>query len=363
GGIHANPHSTMAAAAAAGGGAAAAALPQPGAARIPLPRAKPAEIARKTIDGVRNMPLWRTPIAPAIFFSIIGVCILALVISVASIRSKNAKVAVVDTAAEQRVAKERQLRLQGEQLLRQGKVMDAFAKYQQLAKLAPKSPYVLGVVTKLTELRRESETKQQQLVQAKQLFDQGIVLLNNKQYSDAIDAFSESFRLNPNDDATANYLKLAQQFQSQVQQQQALANTQARMNPATATSSPSSGSRGPQGRTTTQAATGPAQISTTFVSKVNDGYVMVKVGADTVAYDNLWQETGRFLLKRRIPKDVNATKEIAPKNADVDIYVVIPSMSIQEHHTIPRVNFAPGSLHHLVVSFDPASKTFGYQLN
>jgi predicted Ser/Thr protein kinase len=363
-GIHANPHSTMAAAAAAGGGAAAAALPQPAAARIPLPRAKPAEIARKTIDGVRNMPLWRTPIAPAIFFSIVGICILALVISVASIRSKNAKVPVVDTAAEQRVAKERQLRLQGEQLLRQGKVMDAFAKYQQLAKLAPKSPYVLGVVTKLTELRRETETKQQQLVQAKQLFDQGIVLLNNKQYSDAIDAFSESFRLNPNDDATANYLKLAQQFQSQVQQQQALANTQARMNPGvvTTTASPSP-TRGAQGRTTTQAATGPAQITTTFVSKVTDGYMRVQIGSDIVVNQNLWLEQGRFLLKRRVPSDVNISKEIAPKNADVDIWVVIPSMGVQEHHTIARVNFAPGSSHHLVVSFDPQSKTFAYQMN
>ncbi|HLJ74831.1 MAG TPA: hypothetical protein VKU62_09615, partial [Thermoanaerobaculia bacterium] len=352
-----------AAAAAAGGGAAAAALPQPAAARVSFPKGRPAEIARKTIDGVRNMPLWRTAIAPAIFFSIVGVLILILVMVVAGIRSKSAKVPVVDTAAEAKAAREKQLRTQGEQLLRQGKVPDAYAKFEQLSKIAPKSPYVLQVVTKLTELRRQTETKQQQIVQAKQLFDQGILLLNNKQYPDAIDAFSESFRLNPNSDETTNYLKLAQQFQAQVEQQQALANTQARMNPTGGTTPPQPNPRGTPGRTTTQApAGGPAQITTTFVSKVTDGYIRVQIGSDIVANDNLWQETGRFLLKHRVPKDVNVSKEITPKNADVEIWVIIPSMGVQEHHTI-RANFQPGSSHHLTVSFEPQSKTFAYQMN
>ena len=81
-----------------------------------------------------------------------------------------------------------------------------------------------------------------------------------------------------------------------------------------------------------------------------------------MAHENLYQETGRFLLRRRVPREVNVTKQITPKSADVDVWVVIPSLSIQEHHTI-RGTFAPGSQHRLVVTFDPGNKTFNYQMN
>jgi len=361
GAMHANPHSTMAAAAVAGGGAAAAAMP---ARPVAIPSPRPLDVAKRTLDGIRAMPLWRTSIAPALFFSIAGVCALALVIVVAGIRSKNATVPVVDTAAEAKVAKERQLRIQGEQLLQQGKTSDAYARFDQLSKLDPKSPYVAGVVAKLTELKREDETKQQQLQQAKQLFDQGVGFFNNKQYPEAIQALQESFHLNPNSDATTNYLKLAQEEQQRAQQEQQAAQQAAAQRAASKPGTqPPPRARGTQPATTTAAAaTGPAQITTTFNSNVTDGYIMVRVGADTVAHENLWQETGRFLLRHRVPKDVNVTKEITPKNADVDVWVIIPSMSIQEHHTM-KANFQPGSSHHLTVSFDPQSKTFGYQMN
>src|SRR5438874_1254755 len=169
-----NPHGTMAAAG-AGAGVAAVVLPQPAAARsVPTPRVKPGDMFRKTLNGVRAMPLWKTPIPPAIFFSLAGLAALALVIVVAGIRSRGPAIPVVDTAAEARVAKEHQLRTDANQLLRDGNVADAVGKFEQLARLAPKSPYVLGVNTKLTELRRQSESKQQQMVQAKQFFDQGM---------------------------------------------------------------------------------------------------------------------------------------------------------------------------------------------
>src|SRR4029077_21251423 len=110
------------------------------------------------------------------------------------------------------------------ELLHDGNVAEATKKFEELAKLEPKSPYVLGVNTKLTELRRQSESKQQQLVQAKQFFDQGMVLFNSKQYADAVKAFDESFHLNPNSDDAATYLKLAQQEDERVRADQARAN-------------------------------------------------------------------------------------------------------------------------------------------
>jgi len=111
-----------------------------------------------------------------------------------------------------------------------------------------------------------------------------------------------------------------------------------------------------------QPAAGTAQITTSFNSSVTDGYIMVRVGGDVIAHENLYQETGRFLLKRRVPRNVNVSREITPKSADVDIWVIIPSMNIQEHRTL-RGNFLPGSSHHLVVSFDPQNKTFNYRMN
>jgi predicted Ser/Thr protein kinase/outer membrane protein assembly factor BamD (BamD/ComL family) len=359
GAIHNNPHSTMSAAAVAGGGAAAAVLPQPAARPVSLPRPKPGEFVRKTLDGVRAMPLWKTTIPPAVFFSLIGFAVVALVIMVASIRSRASAIPVVDTATEAKVMRERQLRNQANELLRDGNVAEATKKFAELGKLAPKSPYVLGVNTKLTELRRQSESKQQQLVQAKQFFDQGMVLFNNKQYADAVKAFDESFHLNPNSDETANYLKLAQQEDERVRTEQAHANPQLK-----SVAKPKVTPTTTRGGQTHPAAsgTGPAEITTTFAGQVNDGYIMVRIGGDVVAHENLWQETGRFLLRRRVPRDVNVTKEVTPKSADMDIWVVIPSMNIQEHHSI-RTNFAPGTSHHLIVSFDPQNKTFAYQMN
>jgi Tetratricopeptide repeat len=347
----------MSAAAAAGGGAAAAVLPQPAARSIPLPRPRPAELVRKTLDGVRALPLWRSIIPPAFFFSIIGLCLLVLVIAVASIRSKRPAIPTVDTAKEAKVARQKQLRTQGNQLLRDGRVKDAFAKFEQLAKLAPGSPYVLGLMTKLAELRRLDESKQQQITLARQLFDQGMVFYNKKQYPEAIKAFEESFHLNPNSDDAANYLKLAQQEEARVEQPAAPA-TPPRTTPQPRTTPTTT--RGGQSRV--QGTAGPAQITTSFRSTVTDGYIMVKVGGDVVAHENLWQETGRFLLKRRVPSNVNVTKDITPKSADVEIWVIIPSLNVQEHRTM-RGNFLPGSSHHLIVSFDPQNKTFNYQMN
>ena len=313
------------------------------------------------------MPLWRTHIAPAIFFSIVGILILGLVIAVANIRSKRPAIPVVDTAAEAKVARERLLRNQANGLLRQGRVDDAFSKLDELEKLAPKSPYVAGLLDKLTQLRAQVETSKQQIQLAKQRFDEGMVFFNNKQFSDAVKAFDESFHLNPNSDDAANYLKLAQQEDERVKQEQARAKTAARLTQTTtaAGTKPATTTRGGTQKTqaTTQPVAGSAQITTMMNSPVNDGYIMVKVGSDTVAHENLWQETGRFIMRRKVPRDVNVTREITPKTSDVEVWVVIPSLNIQEHHTLPRQSFQPGTSHRLMVNFNLQNKSFSYQMN
>jgi hypothetical protein len=55
-------------------------------------------------------------------------------------------------------------------------------------------------------------------------------------------------------------------------------------------------------------------------------------------------------------------KQIAPKNADVEVWVIIDSMGIKEHRAF-RQNILPASNHRLQVSFDPQNRRFDYQLN
>ena len=66
---------------------------------------------------------------------------------------------------------------------------------------------------------------------------------------------------------------------------------------------------------------------------------------------------------RREPRPVNVTSPVTPKNADVEIVISVPALSLQERHVIPRQVFLPGSPRQLVVSFDKASKQFAYKLN
>jgi hypothetical protein len=119
----------------------------------------------------------------------------------------------------------------------------------------------------------------------------------------------------------------------------------------------------PRARTQTVQKSGPAQMTMYMNSPVADGYIQVKVGADVIGHENLWQDTGRFLTRRRVPREVNVTKEITPKTADVDIWVVIPSLNVQDHHILPKVSFAPGAARRLTVAFNPQNKTFNYQMN
>jgi serine/threonine protein kinase len=339
------------------GGAAVTAHPS----AIPMARGSDTlDRLRRTVDGVRAMPLWRRLVPPAIFFGVIAVLVIGLVAAVASIRAKRAKIPPVDTRTEAKVAHQRQLRLQGNELLRQGKVPDAFEKFDQLSRIAPESPAITALVHKLSLLRQQDEIGKQQLAQAKKKFDEGVILYNNRQYPQAALAFEESFHLNPNSDATMNYLKLAQEMDQLSKQQRAMM-VAGQAQPMTGGPVPQV-SGGPPVAAAMTSRTRPAQFTTVFNSPVSDGYIMVKVGGEVVAHENLFEEKGRGLFHRKMPRLVNVVKQITPKNADVEVWVIIVSMGISEHRTF-RQNILPVSNHRLQVSFDPQTRRFDYQLN
>jgi serine/threonine-protein kinase len=349
-------------------GAAPAVIPV--AAKPARPRPDPAAIVRKTLSDVRAFPLWKQRLHPALFFGIAGALAVVLLAIVIGIRSKHATVPPVDRQAEIRRAKERQLREEANQLLRQGRVSDAYVRYEQLLKMAPASPAIRDLMTKLNAIRAQEEVSKQQATAARQKFDQGVAAYNDKHYSEAIALFQESFHLNPNSEETSQYLKLAQQDDERDRTAQMAKKAAQKQTAQTAAALPLNVTHTALPTATHGAAAAlqpasntPAHLTTYFNSPVADGYMVVKAGAEEVAHENLWEERGRGIFRRKASRVINVSKEMAPKNADIEVWVEIPSMQIHEYHKIVRQNFQAGAQHRLTVTFDARSRAFTYQFN
>jgi serine/threonine protein kinase len=338
----------------------------------PNPTSAPAaavDARARTATKVRGTPIMKRQLHPALFLGIVGVCFLALGAIAVALKAKAPAAHPVDVRAEQQHARERVLREQGNALIRQGRVNEAYAKFAELNRMAPNSPAVIAMLQKMNGIRAQEEIGRQQQANAKAKFDAGMALYNQKKFAEAIPLLSEAFSLNPGSDDAAKYLKLAQQEQQNVEEAKAASRqrrvtTTPQQQARTTTSVPQ-----PQTRTTTTAADAnrngasstPVQFNTLFSSPFADGYVIVKIGADIIVREQLFTES-RF-LHRKSPRAVNVTNNVAPKNADIEISVVVPSQQIQEHHTISRVNLQPGSAHRLTITADAASKKFDYSLN
>ena len=321
-------------------------------------------------------PIWKAKVPAPLFFAVPAFLLFVLAVASLGILLRRVKVPEVNRTSEVKVAKERQLRLEGNDLLRQGRVDDAWVKFDHLRKLAPRSPYVNTLIRALAILRQKREMTKQQLAQSQQKFNEGMELFKKEQYADSIPLFDAAFHLNPSSEDAATYLKLAQQEdekqreeklrKQQQKQQQKLAQqqqqTQSQQQAQTQTQTKPTGKNGSQASQSVNN-NAPAQLTTVFNnSSLADGYIKVMAGNQIVAYENLWQETGRFVFRRKVPRAITVTKQIAPANTDVEIWIVVPSMSISEHATL-RARLEPGSSHRVLVGYDPATKKFDYQLN
>jgi serine/threonine protein kinase/tetratricopeptide (TPR) repeat protein len=328
---------------------------------LPTPRrpGKPiAQQLRTTLSNVRASPLWRRPIAPAVFFTVIGILVAALITGIALIRSSQVEIPVVDTVAEARHARERVLRQEGAVLLRQGRVADAYLKYEELQRLAPGSPFVSNVMQKLDAILQQQEVSRAQIIAAERKMQEGVAFLEEKKYAEAIEVLHESFTLNPGSDQTAEYLKLAQ-----LEQQKAEATRLGRQKaqppvarvPETVEGSPAA----------QEPAAQPAQMATMFQHPFTDGRIVVRAGGDIVANEQLWEERPARVFRRasRAPRAINITRQFPAKSADLNVWVTIPAENIQEHHVIPAIRFDAGTLYRLTVRYDGASRRFSYELH
>lgn len=316
-------------------------------------------------------PIWKQRINPILFIAIAGVLLASLVVLMIVMSAKKVSVPVVDKVAEAKVAKERQLREEGYRLLHTNHdVAGAYASYGQLLKLAPRSPAINALMHDLSQILQQNEAGRYQIAMAQQLakqkFDEGLVLFNQKKFAEAIPLFEESFHLNPSSDPTAQYLKLAQQEDQRVKSERAatrVARTSTQPRPAqTAVSVPAhqvTTTRSVQA--VPQTPSRPASLTTVFNSTVSDGSILVKVGIDTVANEQLWYE--RRIIHTHAPRSVNVTKEFPAKNADLEVWLVIPSLNVNDYHKLTAQKFEPGVNRRLVVTFDPKSKKVDYQFN
>ncbi len=333
--------------------AAAAPPPKTTAPRKPAPPSK----VRNTLTNVRALPLWRQRIHPAVFLGIIALMVAVLLGAVVTIQAKQPKVPPINKQEEARRARERQLRLEGNELLRQGRVTDAAVKFEELKKLAPGSPAVSTMVERLSAMRQREEINKLQLAQAQQKFDEALALYNARKFDQAIPAFEEAFQLNPNNQEASNYLQLARgeqekldQARQKTRQQQQLTRQQTATTTQTGHNGGLAGDAGHQQPVPVT----PAKLTTIVNSPVADGYVQVKVGGTVIVHENLFEER-RGLFRRNAPRLVNVTREVTPADTEIDIWLVVPSQKVNEHRVV-RQNLRPGGEHKLLVTYDAKTK-------
>ncbi|MDP9193842.1 MAG: protein kinase [Acidobacteriota bacterium] len=352
--------------------AAAAAASQASHATIPTamkraPRVPVSQQFRTTLTNVRAMPLWRSRIAPPIFIGIVVLFVAGVFGIVAAgkiVDSKTKWPAMTLDAGPMRV---KQLRRDGNALLVANRIPQAYAKFEELQRMAPKSPYVRKTMAQLNAMRQQEELSKQQLAQAQLKFQEGMVLYNEKKYVDALALFQESLAIDPSDTNTIEYIKLAQQ-----QEDQRLAARTARRSSSQPqqpqTAADTSTARDTPGTTSTASSALPSsasQLTTVFTHPFLEGHIVVRAGGDIVVNERLYDEKPARFLRRasKTPRPINVTNQFPAKNADLKIWVTVPAQNIQEVHTLPAVRFQAGGQHRLVVRYDAAAKKFSYELN
>lgn len=342
---------------------------RPGIVSAAGPAAAASQTGRGILPDVRSSNAMRTKIPAAAFFGVIALLIAGLLGSVVTLRGKKLEEPVIDTVTEAKREKERRVREEANALLKQGRVADAYSKYEELQRIAPQSPFVLTVLQRLSAIREQEEIGRQQVADADKKFQEGLLYFNQGAYGEAIDLFQEAFSLNPTSLQAAEYLRLAQieelkvrlaRGEAEMAQQASTGSVTATGGPDVAPSStPTGGAVGRPGSTQ------PSQMTTSFNHNFTDGRLVVRVGGDIVANENLYGEKGGGLFRKttRAPRPISVTKTFPAKSSDVQVWVMVPAQGIQEHRVLPARRFDGGAAYRLTVRYDEGSKKFTYELN
>ena len=170
---------------------------------------------RTTLTNVRALPLWRSRIAPPLFIGIVALLVAGVFGIVAVGKIIDSKTPWPTMSLGERELRVNQLRREGNALLMANRIPEAYAKFEELQRLAPKSPYAQKTLAQLNAMRQQEELSKQQIAQAQLKFQEGVAFYNDKKYVDAMARFQESLAINPADTNTIEYIKLAQQQEEQ----------------------------------------------------------------------------------------------------------------------------------------------------
>ena len=313
-----------------------------------------AENFSKTMTRIRAHPKLGRRIPAPLAAAIVFVLVATLLISVVAIRNRQVPIPSVDEQAEAQRQRERELRAEGNELLSQGRVREAYERFEELSRIAPNSPAINVLLQKLSAIRTQEDISRAQVILARQQLDEGIALVNQKKFAEAIPVLQAAYQLNPTDPDASRYLQTAQQEQAKIDAARARQQATTTAGPIPG---PKAGPAGGDGGARVQT----AELLTSFTHPFNDGYLIVRIGADTVVQEQLSEVTGRF-VRRKTPKPVNVRSSFSPKNADVQVWVVVNNQRINEHHSMPY-NFRPGSSQRLHITYNAQNRTFSYQIN
>ncbi|MDX1583366.1 MAG: protein kinase [Thermoanaerobaculia bacterium] len=286
------------------------------------------------------VPWWKKPVRGSVAIATIGILLAALVLTSIGIWNQRVDVPPIDTEREARVAKQRDLRIEGQRLIREGNVEAAYETYFELRKLAPNSRTVGRTLRDLETLRAMRMSHEQKKAEAVQHLEEGRRLYDQKRYAQAIPFFEQAFHLDETLTPAVNYLRMSRE-QLSLQRMSSSAPAPTRQE--------TSAQRSPAAETNE-----PITLLTLFDSPVSDGYFVVNVDGETVVHENLYEERWGF-LKRRSPKQVSVYRQVAPDIDEIEVWVVVPSLNLQRRQSV-KPSVEPGTLHRLVVTLDPDTK-------
>ena len=282
-------------------------------------------------------------IPTAAFVGVIILLLAGVAAAAGWIWSQRTAVPVVDEKREDLVAKQSQLRREGQALLDQGNVEGAYAKFAELQRIAPSSPGVAKIMGQLEQIRGEKAVSQQRIQQAQEKLAEGRTLYEAKQYAKAIPLFEEAFNLDPRSIDAVNYLSMSREQLAlrQVREADRLAATKVATAPV------------PVG------AQNAATLVVEYAGDLTDGVLMVQLDGEKIAHEVLYQDGGVF--RRRSPRQVNLAREIRAGKHEVVVFAVVSGMRITERKVFNQ-DFRSGGTYRIRVRFDRAAKRFDVEM-
>jgi len=282
----------------------------------------------------------------ALFFGVIALLLVATAAVSGWLWSLQVPVPKVDERREAAVMRQRELRTGAMLMLEQGNVEGAYQNYQELKKLAPRSPGVDEMIARLEQIRGEQQSTAERLEEAAAKLAEGKDLFEKRQYERAIPLFEEAFNLDSTSTEAVNYLTMSREQMTlrQMREAEKMASQQLKANAA--------------------AAQNPGAASTLAVdyqSSLDEGYVMIQIDGEKVLHENAYEETRRGLFRRRSPKPIRQSLDISAGRHEIVVWVIIPGMRISERKVF-ETEVEPGAQKRISIVWNGSSKTFDIQL-